>query len=448
MSGIRFPAPAYSRFASELLGADGLESCGIAFAHRDDQADSWVVAEAEPVSEAAYASRGRYAATLTTHFLLEVANRSRATGMAAIIIHTHPFANGTPEFSRIDDRGEDSFAPYLARRGAAVPHLAMVIGPDGCRARRLDDGRSVQVWEVGERLVLHSPMGAGTAELRDDRQIRAFGEPGQRMLKQLHFGLVGAGGTGSVTGQQLAHLGATKVSVIDPDLVESTNLNRLVGAVPDDIGSSKVDVAKRMMQAINPGMEVHEIRGDVVDEEVAAKLSSFDFIFLCTDSHASRAVVNQAAYQHLIPGIDMGVRITVAQDIITHITGRVQMLSPGLSCLTCTRALDSKRILREMMTDEQRAADPYIDGLHEPQPAVISLNSTVASLAVTMMLGAVTPVPAGPRHQHYDGIRGQVRVKEEKVREGCITCSSQGSLARGSSWELPVRRRQKRRDAA
>ena len=448
MSGIRFPSPIYSQFAAKLLDAHGVESCGVAFAHHDDQSESWVVAEAEPVPDDAYASRGRYAATLTTRFMLEVANRSRATGMAAIIVHTHPFANDAPEFSPIDDRGEDSYAPYLARRGAAVPHLALVIGPDGCRARRLDDGRPVPVWEVGGRLVLHSPMATRAVETRDDRQVRAFGEPGQRMLKQLRFGLVGAGGTGSVTGQQLAHLGATMISVIDPDVVESTNLNRLVGAVPGDVGSPKVDVTERMMRVINPDIQVEAIQGDVVDEEVARRLSSFDFIFLCTDSHASRAVVNQIAYQHLIPVIDMGVRITVAQDVITHITGRVQMLAPGLPCLTCTRALNSKRILHEMMTEEERAADPYVDGVHEPQPAVISLNSTVASLAITMMLGAVTPVPAGPRHQHYDGMRGQVRVKEERVRKGCITCSADGSLAKGASWPLPVRRRLSKKDAA
>jgi len=448
MSGLRFTQPVYRHFAAALLAADGVESCGIAFAHYDDKANSWVVATAEPVPEHAYASRGPFAATLTSGFLVEVANRSRASGMAAIIVHTHPFDQQTPAFSMIDDRGEAAFGPYLARRGAAVPHLAMVIGPNACRARRLDDGSSVDVWEVGEKLILHSPIEGAASELRDDRQIRAFGKPGQRIIKNLHFGVIGAGGTGSVTSQQLAHLGATHVTLIDPDAIEDTNLNRLVGAVPSDVGSAKVEVVKRMMQAINPGMRVNAIRGDVVDEEIAVELSSFDFIFICTDSHASRAVVNQAAYQHLVPTIDMGVRITVAQNAITHITGRVQMLSPGLACLTCTRALKGEQILREMMTEEQRLADPYVDGVNEPQPAVISLNSTVASLAVTMMLGVVTRVPAMPRHQHYDGIKGQVRVKEEKVRDGCISCSGEGALAKGCSWELPVRRRRAPRKAA
>ncbi|QTI78331.1 ThiF family adenylyltransferase [Roseomonas marmotae] len=441
MSGIRFAAPQYRELADVLLQANGAESCAVAYAHYNPAADAWVVAEANPVPDSAYERRDAAAATLGAHFMMEVANRSRATGMAAVMIHTHPGSRGYPTFSKVDDRGEAQFGLYLAQRGAQLAHLAMVIGPGGCRARRLDDGTEVPVWEAGERLVLHSQPPFAATEERDDRQVRAFGDSGQRLLRRLHFGVIGAGGTGSLVCQQLAHLGAARVTVIDPDIVEATNLNRLVGSTPPDVGEAKVDIAARMMRAVNPAVEVHTLRADVVDEQVATRLASLDFILLCTDSHASRAVVNQAAYQHLVPVIDMGVSITVRDSVVTHITGRVQMLSPGLPCLTCTRALDGELIRRELMTPEQRAADRYVQGEREPQPAVISINSTVASLAVTMLLGAVTPVPASPRYQRYDGIRGQVREMAATKSCNCVACSTSGALARGASWPLPVRSR-------
>src|SRR6185312_13140472 len=159
----------------------------------------------------------------------------------------------------------------------------------------------------------------------------------------------------------------------------------------------------------------------------------------CTDSHASRAVVGQVAYQHLVPTIDMGVSITVGSAGVEHVNGRVQMLAPGLTCLSCTRALDGEQIRREMMTPDQRAADPYVQGVHEPQPAVISLNSTMASLAVTMFLGAVTPVPAQARFQLYDGVRGTVRPTSARRAPNCIVCSPKGALAKAGSWPLPTR---------
>lgn len=439
MSGVRFATPAYTALASTLLDADGLESCAIAYAHHNVANDTWIVADATPVPEDAYERRDCVSAVLKALFLVEVANRSRVTGMAVIAIHTHPGSIGWPHFSPTDDEGEAELAPYFARRGANVPHVGLVIGQEGCRARMLGAGKDLDVWEVGERLTLHSPMPGGSAQERDDRQVRAFGEPGQRLLRRLRFGVIGAGGTGSLVCQQLAHLGVSWITVIDPDLVEATNLNRLVGSIPSDVGIPKVGVAARMIRAINPDAVVIPLRADIVDEEVADRLATFDFVLLCTDSYASRAVVSQAAYQHLVPAIDMGVSITVANGAVTHITGRVQMLAPGLSCLTCSGALDGEAIRREMQTAEQRAADPYVHGVREPQPAVLSINSTVTSLAVTMLLGAVTLAPVKPRYQQYDGIRGRVKEMAVATNPHCVVCSPAGALTKGPTWRLPVR---------
>lgn len=439
MSRVRLPAPLYSDLASTLLDANGLESCAIAYAHHDAHSETWIVADAGPVPEDAYESRTWVSAVLKSSFLIEVANRSRVTGMAVIAIHTHPASPGHPYFSLIDDAGETELASYFARRAAPVPHVALVIGPQGCRARRLGNDDEIDVWEVGERLMLHSPMQGVSDQERDDRQVRAFGAPGQRLLRRLNFGVIGAGGTGSLECQQLAHLGATQITVIDHDLVEETNLNRLVGSIPSDVGQPKVAVAARMIRAINPDATVVPLQADIVNKEVAELISTFDFVLLCTDSHASRAVVNQVAYQYLVPVIDMGVSIIVANGAVSHITGRVQMLAPGLPCLTCSGALDGEAIRREMLSPEQRAAAPYVQGVREPQPAVLSINSTVSSLAMTMLLGAVTPVPIKPRYQVYDGIRGRVKEMAVAVQPNCVACSPVGALAKGPTWHLPIR---------
>jgi molybdopterin/thiamine biosynthesis adenylyltransferase len=440
MSGIRFPSPIYGQLAAALLNDGGVESCAVAYAHYIPDADAWIVADAAAVPDLAYERRDRISAVLKAEYLLEVGNRSRVTGMAAILIHTHPDCSTWPVFSAADDDGEAELAPYLVRRGAPVPHVALVISPNGCRARRLGSGDEIKVWNVGEHLTLHSPGPGGSALEREDRQVRAFGEPGQRLMKSLRYAVIGAGGTGSLACQQLAHLGASDITVIDPDNVETTNLNRLVGSAPSDVGKPKVEVSARMILAINPDARVTALQADIVDSDVAQLLAAFDFVLLCTDSHASRAVVNQAAHQYLVPVIDMGVSVTVANETITHITGRIQMIAPGLPCLTCTGALDGMAILRELQTPEQRAADPYVQGVHEPQPAVISINSTVTSLAVTMLLGAVTPVPTRPRFLSYDGLRGRVSEMAAATHPECIVCSSAGALARGATWRLPVRR--------
>jgi len=91
------------------------------------------------------------------------------------------------------------------------------------------------------------------------------------------------------------------------------------------------------------------------------------------------------------------------------------------------------------MTDYERQADPYFIGAHEPQPAVISLNGTVVSLAITMFLAAVTHIPAEARYQLYNGITGTIRAVAQPPDPACIVCSLVGALARGNEWPLPAR---------
>ena len=272
-----------------------------------------------------------------------------------------------------------------------------------------------------------------------DRQVRAFGTTGQQVLSQLCVAVVGLGGTGSVVAQQLAHLGVGRFVLIDPDKVEATNLNRLVGAVLEDVDNTKVSVAARHIKAINSQAQCEEIVGDITYLDVVAHLPDVDFIFGCTDSMASRAVMNQLAYQYLVPCIDVGVGIYVNAGKVEYITGRAQMLSPGLACMVCTDKLDAEQIRRELMTEDERRKDQYIQGEKIPQPAVVSLNSTMSSAAVTMFLAAVTGIPSDARLLHYDGIRGSMRPAGMEPRPHCIVCSAEGALARGTSWTLPTR---------
>jgi molybdopterin-synthase adenylyltransferase len=440
MKTLRFPAPIYSQLAESLLADRSRESCAIVYTRPGINDSSWLVADARIAPDDAYERRTATSATLKSAFVVELSNAARKDRLGIVMVHTHPFADGTPEFSSVDDLGEKELALYFARRVSHAAHLSMVIGPHGCRARRLASDEEVFVWQIGQvaRVISSGQDRPGLHDIYD-RQLLAFGESGQRALKSLRVGVVGAGGTGSVTAQQLAHLGVKDFLIVDPDVVQTTNLNRLVGSTPADVGQPKVLVARRTIRAINTSAQVVALQRDVVDEDAAMMFADMDFIFICTDSHASRAVVGQLAYQYLIPTIDMGVSITARDASVSHLTGRVQMLAPELPCLVCTEALDSEQIRREMLTPEQRAADSYIHGGQEAQPAVISLNSTVSSLAVTMFLAVITSVPARARFQLYDGIRGTVRPTTATRVPSCVVCSNEGALARGSTWPLPVR---------
>jgi hypothetical protein len=140
--------------------------------------------------------------------------------------------------------------------------------------------------------------------------------------------------------------------------------------------------------------------------------------------------------------IDMGVAIDARDKTPVQFAGHVKALAPGLACLWCVESLDSRLVREEMMSPEHRQADPYFTtGEAGPQPAVISINSTVSSLAVTMFLSMVAGVPAPARYVIYDGNRSRVNAVAASRNPDCNFCSESSTALGGDAYPLPERRR-------
>ena len=377
----------------------------------------------------------------TAGFRLAIEKRARREGLSLIYCHSHPHEPGIPLFSSLDDETEMPLATYSYGRIGTMPHVALLVGSEGFRARQLGCGGPVELVEVGRRAIRHFPANATPVANEYDRQVQAFGEEGQRAIQALRVAIIGLGGTGSVVAQQLAYLGVSRFLLIDPKALDNTNLNRVVGARRSDVGRPKVHIARRMIKQLVPNAQVTAKQGDVLDKEIGKLVADVDFIFCCTDSHGSRHFLNQLVYQYFIPCIDMGVVIKVQDGRVTHFGGRVQMLAPGIGCLVCTDGtLSPKEIRIDLSNEEQRRADPYFLGqANIIQPSVISLNSSAASTAVTMFLAAVAGVPTDSRSQVLRGIPGSVRTLADAPRQGCINCSTDAYFGKGDLYSLPVR---------
>src|SRR5258708_1100443 len=424
---------------SDLLGRE-TEKCAILFANQTMRADGMVrllVREIQFPNATDYTRSGPLQAELKPEFVARVTKRARRETAALIFVHSHPGIE-PPVFSPVDDRGEAHLANFLARRHASVTHAALVVSAGGMCARRLGSDEGIRVLSIGiTRELLFDPQSSSSSNLDIfDRQIRAFGAAGQRLLHALRVAIVGLGGTGSLIAQQLVHLAVQQFILVDPHVLEATNLNRVANAAPSDVGRAKVEVAAKYIETIAKGATVVRVKGDVIQTKIARVLLNADLIFGCTDSHGSRAVLQQVSYQYMIPFIDMGVTIAVTDGHISHIFGRVQLLAPGLACFACDGLLDAKEVRRDMMTAFERQADPYIQGVREPAPAVMSLNSTVASLAITMMLSVVTGMPVKARHALYNAIASTLRTARAHPKADSYICSRVGSLARGDSWPV------------
>jgi molybdopterin/thiamine biosynthesis adenylyltransferase len=425
--------------------SDSFETCAsglIAPAGRRNGYPRYVVRELLPVPESAYQSRSQVSAVLSPGYCIDLSNRARKAGLGIVIAHTHPGDHPMQTFSSIDDAGEACLKEYFERRGPSTIHISALFTKNSGLCRQLGSKKLAGMQVVGKDVSWLNANHDGTTEPhpRFNRQVLAFGSGVQKTLGSLRVAIVGAGGTGSFIATELAYLGLADFLLVDPDVVDESNLNRLLGATHNDVGKFKVEQMGRWIKSINPEASCDELIADVVEDEVAKRLLEVDFIFLCTDSHASRAVVNQIAYQYLIPTIDVGVAIHATDGLVKHVVGRTQMITSGLPCLLCSGWIDSNQVRIEMMRPDQRQADPYFKGEGVPQPAVISLNGAVSSTAVTTFLSAVTAIPSQARLVLYDAIRGSMRPTVMTPHPECIVCSSSGAIGKGDTWSLPTRR--------
>ena len=142
------------------------------------------------------------------------------------------------------------------------------------------------------------------AELdRYARQIilPAFGGAGQAKLKAAHVAIIGAGGIGCPAITYLAAAGVGRLTIIDHDHVELSNLQRQPLFTDADIGSSKVEVAADAARRINPHVEAVPIVQRIDADNADALLAGAGLILDGCDNFETRLAVNRAAVALEIP---------------------------------------------------------------------------------------------------------------------------------------------------
>lgn len=87
----------------------------------------------------------------------------------------------------------------------------------------------------------------------------ALGEKLMLEFQQRRFCIVGCGGTGALFAEMLVRTGAQKITLIDGDEVNISNLNRVISFVREDADKHKVEVLKSRLECINPDIEVTSI---------------------------------------------------------------------------------------------------------------------------------------------------------------------------------------------
>lgn len=111
-------------------------------------------------------------------------------------------------------------------------------------------------------------------------------EDGVEKLNKAAVLVVGLGGVGSFAAEFLARAGVGKMTIVDGDTVDITNINRQLPALHSTVGKHKVDVVSERLMDINPNLELVKVNEFLNPERMAEILDggNFDYILDCIDS--------------------------------------------------------------------------------------------------------------------------------------------------------------------
>ncbi len=229
-----------------------------------------------------------------------------------------------------------------------------------------------------------------------------LGPDSDKVLGDLTVAIVGLGGGGSHIAQQLVHLGVRRFVLFDPDHIEESNLNRLVGGTREDVSRSewKVRISTRIIRSVTPAADVIVVEKPW--QERAEHLRDCDIIFGCIDTFAGRDELERVARRYFVPYIDVGLDVhRTGQQYV--IAGQVALSMPGEACMHCMNVLRADLLAEE--------AAQYGDAGGRPQ--VVWANGVLASMAIGIMVQLVAPWHE--KHQppcllEYDGNRHEVRA--------------------------------------
>lgn len=124
---------------------------------------------------------------------------------------------------------------------------------------------------------------------------------GQEKLLGSHVLIIGAGGLGSAAAPYLAAAGVGKITLVDHDKVELTNLQRQIMHSQYSIGKSKVESGKAFLQGLNPTLTIHAIEEKASEVLLTSLLPSVDIVLDCTDNFATRHLINAACFHNKVP---------------------------------------------------------------------------------------------------------------------------------------------------
>ena len=172
----------------------------------------------------------------------------------------------------------------------------------------------------------------------DDEQLLRYarhvmldeiGIEGQQRLLDAHALVIGAGGLGSPVALYLGTAGVGRITVVDHDVVDETNLQRQIAHNLARVGRPKAESIREAIAAINPDVQVTPVVQRADEALLDTLIAQADVVLDCTDNFATRHAINRACVKHRRPLVS-GAAIRMDGQLSVFDTR-----SPGNPCYAC-----------------------------------------------------------------------------------------------------------------
>lgn len=452
---IRFPQGMFSDIRARLLQDKDREAFAMLLGRRTTVGNQSIIKVTNlclPGPED-YEDQSLCSLRIKREFVYEQLVKMQLDGTADTLIdvHTHPFCGEGVAFSGVDDQDERDFHRWLAGTLDGVHYASIVLSNSDYSARTWESAQAESVahparvkcqtvsenWPCAD-VCPAQDVALDAASIQSGflgRSALALGLDNMRkVMTDQTIGIVGVGGLGSVIAENLIHSGFQTIHLFDPDRVEVTNLNRIVGAYYSDAEANrpKAEVVQNHLQRINPKASVFAHILGVEDEASMSGLIQCDWIVVATDNHFSRYQAQKIAVELAIPLISAGVNISVEGDDITDMSGEVIIARSGDGlCLNCLGRISPTAIAADLHQGEfigdELVRKGYVKGREVKEPAVKTLNAIVGAMAADALLNQYTERQVHNAILVYENNGSATMFSDSESVNGrhlsCFTCS-------------------------
>lgn len=230
-----------------------------------------------------------------------------------------------------------------------------------------------------------------------------IGIEGQEKILAAHAIVIGAGGLGSAAAPYLAAAGIGKITLIDHDTVDLTNLQRQIMHNQNSVGQAKVQSGKAMLLNLNPHVQINAIQEKATAELLDQLLPTASVVLDCSDNFTTRHMVNAACVKHKVPLVS-GAAIKFDGQVTV-----IDTRQTGTPCYACLFPADQE--FNEVQCSTM--------GVFSPLVGIIGSIQAAQALQVIMQIGE----PLVGKLLLWDARSSQVDQIALHQRDDCPICS-------------------------